>query len=199
MQASKFTAALLVLIVLPYFSTVIVAQKTKKEAIAAAANGLQLRSIGPAFMGGRIADIAVSPTTPSTWYVAAGSGNLWKTINNGITWQPVFDSQNSYSIGTVSIDPNNPEIVWVGTGENVSGRHVGWGDGVYKSKNGGATWEQMGLSTSEHIGKILIDPRNSNTVFVAAEGPLWSSGGERGVYKTEDGGTTWNFILLIQM
>lgn len=148
-------------------------------------------------MGGRIADIAVSKKFPSTWYVAAGSGGLWKTINSGITWKPVFDDQPSYSIGTVTLDPDNPEIVWVGTGENVSGRHVGWGDGVYKSANGGVSWESMGLKKSEHIGKILIDPRDSNIVFVAAEGPLWSKGGERGLYKTLDGGKTWQLALSI--
>ncbi|MEM9723822.1 MAG: glycosyl hydrolase, partial [Bacteroidota bacterium] len=133
--------------------------------------GLKLRSIGPALMGGRIADIAVSPTDPSTWYVAAGSGSLWKTTNRGITWQPVFDDQPSYSMGCVAIDPNNSETVWVGTGENVSGRHVGWGDGIYKSTDGGKTWKNMGLQDSEHIGKILIDPRNSKVIFAAVEGP----------------------------
>ncbi len=165
--------------------------------IAEAVEGLRLRSIGPAVMGGRIADIAVSPADPSTWYVAAGSGNLWKTINSGITWQPIFDDQASYSLGTVTLDPNNPEIVWVGTGENVSGRHVGWGDGVYRSLDGGKTWQQMGLARSEHIGKILVDPRNSDVVLVAAEGPLWSSGGDRGVYRTQDGGKSWERALEI--
>ena len=109
----------------------------------------------------------------------------------------MFDDQKSYSIGTVTLDPKNPEIVWVGTGENVSGRHVGWGDGVYRSKDGGTTWQQMGLAKSEHIGKILIDPRNSEIVFVAAEGPLWNSGGERGLYKTTDGGRNWRSVLSI--
>ncbi|MEL7148014.1 MAG: hypothetical protein AAFO69_16690, partial [Bacteroidota bacterium] len=118
----------------------ITAQADQNSAIAAASKGLSLRSIGPAFMGGRIADIAVSPHHASTWYVAAGSGNLWKTTNSGITWQAVFDHQSSYSIGTVTVDPNHPETVWVGTGENVSGRHVGWGDGIYKSQDGGKTW-----------------------------------------------------------
>lgn len=165
--------------------------------LAKAASNLKLRNIGPALMGGRIADIAVSPDDRSTWYVAVGSGGLWKTTNAGISWKPVFDEQVSYSIGTVTIDPNNPEVIWVGTGENVSGRHVGWGDGVYRSVDGGGTWQQMGLEKSEHIGKILVDPRNSDVVFVAAEGPLWSSGGERGLYKTLDGGKTWNLVLVI--
>ncbi|TVP43824.1 MAG: glycosyl hydrolase [Mongoliibacter sp.] len=174
-----------------------VAQSSQKNMAAQLANGLKLRGIGPAVMGGRIADIAVHPTISSTWYVAVGSGGLWKTTNSGTTWTPVFDEQPSYSIGTVALDPNNPEVVWVGTGENVSGRHVGWGDGVYKSMDGGATWQQMGLKKSEHIGRILIDPRNSDVVYVAAEGPLWSSGGERGLYKTKDGGKTWQLVLEI--
>ncbi|MDX1629507.1 MAG: glycosyl hydrolase, partial [Fulvivirga sp.] len=161
------------------------------------AKGLKLREIGPAYMGGRIADIAINPSDKTNWYVAVGSGGVWKTNNSGITWQPVFDEQLSYSIGCVSIDPANPSVVWVGTGENVSGRHVGWGDGVYKSMDGGHTWQNMGLDKSEHIGKILIDPRNSDVVLVAAEGPLWSSGGDRGLYKTTDGGKTWSLALKI--
>lgn len=173
------------------------AQSDVKAQVAEASRGLALRGIGPALMGGRISDIAVSPGDANTWYVAAGSGNLWKTTNAGITWQAVFDDQASYSIGAVSIDPNQPNTVWVGTGENVSGRHVGWGDGIYKSTDAGKTWQNMGLKKSEHIGKILVDPRNSAVVFVAAEGPLWSAGGERGVYKTVDGGKNWTQVLKI--
>ncbi len=190
------SSAVLLIITSFIFSTVY-AQTQNKEAISKAASGLTLRSIGPAVMGGRIADIAVSHSDKSTWYVAAGSGGLWKTSNSGITWQPVFDAQASYSIGTVSIDPNNSNVIWVGTGENVIGRHVGWGDGVYKSIDGGKTWQNMGLTKSEHIGKILVDPRNSDVVFVAAEGPLWSSGGDRGLFKTEDGGKSWQLTLQV--
>jgi photosystem II stability/assembly factor-like uncharacterized protein len=159
--------------------------------------GLALRGIGPALLGGRIADIAVSPRDRSAWYVAVGSGGVWKTENAGITWWPIFDDQPSYSVGCVALDPSNPDVVWVGTGENVSGRHVGWGDGVYKSLDGGRSWRQMGLERSEHIGKILVDPRDGNVVYVAAEGPLWSSGGERGLYRTSDGGATWAHVLAI--
>lgn len=159
--------------------------------------GLEFRGIGPAKKSGRIADIAIHPTRQSIWYVAVGSGGVWKTINNGTTWTPVFDDQSSYSIGCVAIDPNNPEVIWVGTGENVSGRHVGYGDGVYRSLDGGKTWTNMGLKESEHISKILIDPRNSNVVFVAAEGPLWASGGDRGIFKTTDGGENWENVLEI--
>ncbi len=162
-----------------------------------AAQGLVLRGIGPALMGGRIADIAVHPDDPTTWYIAVGSGGVWKTTNAGIAWTPVFDDHPSYSIGDVAIDPSDPDIVWVGTGENVSGRHVAWGDGVYRSRDGGRSWEHMGLAASEHVGKILVDPRDGNIVFVAAEGPLWSSGGERGLYRTEDGGETWEAVLTV--
>jgi photosystem II stability/assembly factor-like uncharacterized protein len=161
------------------------------------ANSLELRSIGPAVMGGRIADIKVDPQNPSTWFVAVGSGGVWKTTNSGTTWEPIFDNQYSYSIGTITIDPNNSNIIWVGTGENVSGRHVAWGDGVYKSSDGGKTWTAMGLKTSEHIGRILVDPRDSDVVLVAAEGPLWSEGGERGVFRTTNGGETWEPVLAI--
>ncbi|UCD25857.1 MAG: glycosyl hydrolase [Gemmatimonadota bacterium] len=173
------------------------AQTTDQETIARAASGLYLREIGPAVMGGRIADIAVHPNRRSTWYVAVGSGGLWKTTNSGITWTPIFDDQPSYSIGAVALDPSSPDIVWVGTGENVSGRHVAWGDGVYRSRDGGRSWQQMGLEASEHIGKVLVDPRDGNVVFVAAEGPLWASGGQRGLYKTTDGGATWDLVLEI--
>ena len=194
----KFIHAGLVLIIPFAFNAPdTIGQTQDGDAMAKAVAGLKLRSIGPALMGGRIADIAVSPNDGSNWYVAVGSGGLWKTTNAGISWKPVFDDQASYSIGSVTIDPNNPDVVWVGTGENVSGRHVGWGDGVYRSRDGGGTWQSIGLEKSQHIGKILIDPRNSDVLFVAAEGPLWSSGGERGLYKTEDDGKTWRAVLEI--
>ncbi|MBT8252808.1 MAG: glycosyl hydrolase [Bacteroidia bacterium] len=197
MNKNYFSFALFFIIPFFFQSSAIIAQTENTEAISKAVSALQLRGIGPAVMGGRIADIAVSPTDKSTWYVAVGSGGLWKTINRGTSWEPIFDKQKSYSIGSVTLDPNNPDLVWVGTGENVSGRHVAWGDGVYKSLDAGKTWNHMGLEKSEHVGKILVDPRNSDVVFVAAEGPLWSSGGERGLYKTNDGGKTWQLVLEI--
>ncbi|MGI9550697.1 MAG: WD40/YVTN/BNR-like repeat-containing protein [Aurantibacter sp.] len=194
----NIVATALALIISYFFYTPFaIAQTENTKPMAEAVSGLKLRGIGPALMGGRIADIAVSSADRSTWYVAVGSGGVWKTTNSGISWKPVFDDQTSYSIGTVTLDPNNQKVVWVGTGENVSGRHVAWGDGVYRSNDGGATWHQMGLGKSEHIGKILVDPRNSDIVFVAAEGPLWSSGGERGLYKTVDSGKTWQLVLEI--
>jgi photosystem II stability/assembly factor-like uncharacterized protein len=157
--------------------------------------GLEMRGIGPAFMSGRIADIVLHPENHSVWYVAVGSGGVWKTENAGTTWTPIFDDEDSYSIGAITLDPNNPSIVWVGTGENVSGRHVAYGSGVYRSRDGGQNWENMGLEDSQHIGMIRIDPRDSNTVFVAAQGPLWSGGGDRGLYKSTDGGENWRKVL----
>jgi photosystem II stability/assembly factor-like uncharacterized protein len=157
--------------------------------------GLEWRGIGPALMSGRIADIAIDPVDRSTWYIAVGSGGVWKTNNRGITWKSVFDGQGSYSIGAITIDPNAHNTLWVGTGENVSGRHVGFGDGIYKSLDGGATWKNKGLMASEHIGMIAINPDDSNTVYAAAQGPLWSGGGDRGLYKTTDGGENWELIL----
>ncbi|MGB6365224.1 MAG: glycosyl hydrolase, partial [Thermoanaerobaculia bacterium] len=159
--------------------------------------GLELRNIGPALMSGRIADIAKDPTDHSVWYVAVASGNVWKTVNNGTTWEPIFDDYGSYSIGCVTVDPKNPNVVWIGTGENNSQRSAGYGDGVYKSLDGGKSWERMGLESSEHIGKIVIDPRDSDVVYVAAQGPLWAPGGDRGLYKTTDGGQTWEQVLEI--
>jgi len=160
-------------------------------------SGLQFRSIGPALTSGRIADIAVDPTDADTWYVAAASGGVWKTTNHGTTFKPLFDDQGSYSIGCVTVDPSNSSIVWVGSGENNSQRSVSFGDGVYKSVDGGDSWSNVGLEKSEHIGKILVDPRDSNVVYVAAQGPLWNAGGDRGLYKTTDGGKTWTHSLEI--
>ena len=157
--------------------------------------GLELRNIGPAFMSGRIAHIEIQPDDPATWYVGVASGGVWKTENAGTTWTPIFDKEASYSIGTVTIDPHNPASIWVGTGENVGGRHIGFGDGVYHSADGGANWTQRGLEQSEHISKIIVHPDDPNTLWVAAQGPLWSKGGERGVYKTTDGGETWKQVL----
>jgi photosystem II stability/assembly factor-like uncharacterized protein len=157
--------------------------------------GLEWRGIGPALMSGRIADIAIDPADRSTWYIAVGSGGIWKTINRGTTWDSVFDGQGSYSMGAITIDPINHNTVWAGAGENISGRHVGYGDGIYKSLDGGATWNNMGLKSSEHIGMIAIDPRDSDVVYVAAQGPLWSAGGDRGLFRTSDGGGNWELIL----
>jgi photosystem II stability/assembly factor-like uncharacterized protein len=160
-------------------------------------SGLRLRGIGPALTSGRISDIATNPSRPAEFWVAAASGGVWKTVNGGTTFTPVFDKEGSYSVGCVTIDPRNPSVVWVGTGENNSQRSVSFGDGVYKTTDGGAHWKNMGLASSEHIGRIAIDPRDSNVVYIAAQGPLWRDGGDRGLYKTTDGGSTWKKVLDI--
>ncbi|MFT5724193.1 MAG: hypothetical protein ACI9JN_001310, partial [Bacteroidia bacterium] len=160
-------------------------------------SGLKFRSVGPALTSGRISDIAVNPDNTVEYFVAVASGGVWKTSNAGITYTPVFDKQGSYSIGCVSIAPSNSNVVWVGTGENNNQRSVAYGDGVYKSEDGGKSWKNMGLKTSEHIGKILIHPTNSDIVYVSSMGPLWNAGGERGIYKTLDGGKTWSQIFEI--
>jgi photosystem II stability/assembly factor-like uncharacterized protein len=164
---------------------------------AATLSGLKLRSIGPAVTSGRVVGFAVHPSDRGHYYVAAASGGVWKTTNAGTTWTPVFDHEGSYSIGTVVLDPKSPHVVWVGTGESNSQRSVGYGDGSYRSDDGGKSWKNMGLKASEHIGRIVIDPRDSNTVYVAAQGPLWGPGGDRGLFKTTDGGKTWKKVLSI--
>ncbi|WP_438728099.1 VPS10 domain-containing protein [Parasphingorhabdus sp. DH2-15] len=158
-------------------------------------DAFKLRNIGPAFMSGRIADIAIVQDDPATWYVAVGSGGVWKTQNAGTTWVSLFDGQGSYSIGALGLDPSDPSTIWVGTGENNGGRHIGYGDGIYKSNDGGKSWTKMGLEASEHISKIIVHPDDPNTVWVASQGPLWSAGGQRGIFKTTDGGKTWENTL----
>jgi photosystem II stability/assembly factor-like uncharacterized protein len=177
---------------------VCLAQDKPSEGLSPSAySALKLRSIGPAVTSGRISSIAVHPKERATWYVGAASGGVWKSTDAGTTWTPIFDEQGSYSIGVVAIDPRNPHVVWVGTGENNSQRSVGYGDGIYRSEDGGKSWKNMGLRSSEHIARILFDPRDSNTLYVAAQGPLWAPGGDRGLFKTIDGGKTWKKVLDI--
>ncbi len=180
-------------------SVVIFAQDEDKKdsTLAEVVSGLKWRSIGPAFTSGRIADFAVNPQNHAEYYVAVASGHIWKTINDGITFEPVFDNYGAYSIGCLAIDPNNPYVVWAGTGENNHQRALGYGDGIYKTTDGGKSWKNMGLKDSRQIGEIAIDPRNTNIVFVAAEGSVWGPGGDRGLYKTEDAGKTWKKVLEI--
>ncbi len=162
---------------------------------------LTFRNIGPAVTSGRVVDIAVPEGSANagaaTFYVASASGGLWKTVNGGTTFEPVFDRESTVSIGDVAVAPSNPEIVWVGTGEANNQRSSSWGDGVYKSANGGKTWTPMGLKGSQHIGRILVHPTNPDIVYVAALGPLWGPGRERGVFKTTDGGRTWTNTKFI--
>ncbi|MBM4186810.1 MAG: glycosyl hydrolase [Gemmatimonadetes bacterium] len=171
------------------------AADTTNHVTAETLSGLRFRSIGPAVTGGRIGEVVVDPRDPRTWYLAVHSGNVWKTTNAGTAWTPIFDGQGSYSIGFLALDPSDPLTVWVGTGENNSQRSVGYGDGVYRSTDGGRSWTNVGLKNSNHIGAIAVDPRDGKVVYVAATGPLWSAGGDRGVYKTTDGGKTWTQVL----
>ena len=164
---------------------------------ASTIGGLKFRMVGPALTSGRIADIAVHPDNNNIWYVAAASGGVWKTTNHGTSFSPIFDNYDSYSIGCVTLAPSNSNTVWVGSGENNNQRSVAYGDGVYKSMDGGKSFKNMGLKTSEHIGKIIVHPTDENSIWVAAYGPVWSKGGERGVYKSTDGGETWKQTLEI--
>ena len=187
--------SLLIIFILTSYSNIFAEENKKtdknKKENSSIYSGLKFRSIGPALMSGRISDIVIHPENENLWYVTAGSGGVWKTENSGTTWKSIFDGQKSYSIGCISLDPQNPNIIWVGTGENVGGRHVAYGDGIYKSEDGGESWKNMGLKKSEHLSKIIIHPKNSNIIWVASQGPLWSKGGERGVYKSNDGGKSW--------
>lgn len=164
---------------------------------AGTVGALSFRMVGPALTSGRVVDIAVHPANKDTWYVAAAAGGVWLTVNHGITFEPIFDNYGSYSIGCLAIAPSNPNTVWVGSGENNNQRSVSYGDGIYKSVDGGKSFTNMGLKNTEHIGKIVVHPTNENIIWVAAYGPLWSSGGERGVYKTTDGGATWTRTLFV--
>ncbi len=160
-------------------------------------DSLYFRAIGPATMSGRIADIAVYEANPAIFYAATAHGGVWKTINNGTTWEAQLQDSGLMSTGDVTISQSNPDLVWVGSGESSNRQSVSWGDGVYKSTDGGKTYTNMGLKTSRHINRIAIDARNNDTVFVAATGSLWGPGGERGVFKTTDGGRTWKHVLKV--
>lgn len=197
-------AGILLLMVCFLFASADVIAKKKKDKNEAADtlkssvfSGLKWRGIGPAFSSGRIADFAVNPDNHSEYYVAVASGHLWKTTNNGTTFTPIFDNHKAYSMGVVTLAPSNHNLVWLGTGENNHQRALGYGNGVYKSADGGSSWEHMGLDSSRQIGKIVIHPTNQEIVFVAAEGSAWGSGGERGLYKTTDGGKNWKKVLEI--
>jgi photosystem II stability/assembly factor-like uncharacterized protein len=198
----KYFKIYMILFTLIFYSNTVKAQdkndsNSKKSKISKAINGFTFRSIGPAFMSGRISDIAIDPNNENVWYVAVSSGGAWKTENAGTTWIPLTDNQPFFATGCITIDPNNSSSIWLGTGENVGGRHIGIGHGIYHSLDGGKSWKDMGLKQSEHISKIIIHPNDSNTIWVASQGPLWSSGGERGLFKSTDGGKTWKNTLEI--
>ena len=172
-------------------------EEDKSPYKSATFNGLKFRSIGPAVTSGRVVDFAVNPNNFHEFYAAVACGNVWKTVNSGTTWEPVFDNYGSFSIGCVTIDPKNTHVIYVGTGENNSQRSVSWGDGLYRSEDGGKSFKNIGLKKSEHIAKILIDPRDSKIIYVAAQGPLWGPGGDRGLYKSTDYGASWDSVLYI--
>ena len=191
MQKIKLSLSIIILFISCSFNLNAQSNPNKDKKTENIYDGLKFRHLGPALMSGRISDIAIHPNNENIWYVASGSGGAWKTENSGTTWKPIFDNEKSYSIGCITLDPQNSDIVWIGSGENVGGRHVAYGDGIYKSVNGGKNWQNMGLKKSEHISKIIVHPTNQNTIWVASQGPLWSKGGERGIFKSTDGGKSW--------
>ncbi len=180
-----------------FAATALHAQTAEERLTMETFRGLEFRGIGPSLTTGRIADLEIDPNDPNTWYLAVGSGGLWKTVNRGNTWTPIFDEYPSYSHGAVVVDPRDSNVVWLGTGENTHNRSTSWGTGVYKSTDAGETWVQVGLADSQKFQRILIDPRDSDTVYVAAPGPLWNPGGDRGLYKSTDGGATWERVLHV--
>lgn len=153
------------------------------------------RSIGPAVMGGRVSDIALDPRNSAVFYVGLAMGGLWKTGDNGVTFDPIFDKESVQSIGAVAIAPSDSDVIWVGSGEPSDRNSAGWGNGVYRSTDGGSTWQNVGLKDSRAIGRVVVHPKNAETAYVAASGHLWADGGERGLYKTTDGGKTWKLVL----
>lgn len=176
---------------------IVYGQNGKLRPEETALKNLRWRAIGPAIMGGRIDDVAVVEGDASTFYIGAATGGVWKTTNAGTTFDPIFDEQSNTSIGDICIAPSDPNILWVGTGEPNNRQSSSWGDGIYRSLDGGKTWQNMGLKDSKHIGRVVIDPNNPNVVYVAALGHLWGPNRERGVYKTTDAGKTWAQSLFI--
>jgi photosystem II stability/assembly factor-like uncharacterized protein len=188
---------LIVIFILSFASLAVAQDKSPNKLDETFLKNLQFRSIGPAIMGGRIDDIAVVESNPSVYYVGAATGGVWKTVNNGTTFEPIFDTQSNTSIGDIAIAPSDPNIIWVGTGEANNRQSSSWGDGIYRSLDGGKTWTNMGLRDTKHIGRVVIDSRDPNIVYVAALGHLWGPNKERGVFKTTDGGKTWSNVLFV--
>lgn len=177
--------------------TALAQNQSSAPTIESATANLKMRAIGPAIMGGRIDDIAVAETDPKTVYIGAAAGGLWKSTDGGMTWTSIFDNEPNPSIGAIAVAPSNPSIIWVGTGEANNRQSASWGDGVYKSTDGGKTWSHVGLDDTQAIGRVVIDPTNPEVVYVAAVGHLWGPNPERGLFKTSDGGKTWNKVLFI--
>ncbi|UCE21404.1 MAG: hypothetical protein JSV46_04045, partial [Candidatus Aminicenantes bacterium] len=200
-RGSLFSRIILIVCICLILSPFLGAKKAKKKAESvipeSILDGIEWRNIGPCNMGGRIDDFAVVESNPKIIYVGTASGGVWKTTNNGVTWEPVFDDQVTSTIGDVTVSPSNPDIVWAGTGEPNNRQSSSWGNGVYKSIDGGKTWKNMGLQDTHHIGRIAIHPRNPDIVYVAALGHLWGPNKERGLFKTSDGGKTWTNTKFI--
>lgn len=197
LRTSAITFCGLILLALAIGVTPVAMSQSADEEEASPLASLPLRLIGPAYPSGRISDFAFFPGGHHDYLVGTASGGLWRTSNAGANWTPVFDNEGTYAIGVVEIAPSDQDTIWVGTGENNAQRSVAFGDGVYKSNDGGRSWTNMGLKESGHISQIWIHPENVDTVLVAAQGPLWSEGGDRGLYKTTDGGATWTSILSV--
>jgi photosystem II stability/assembly factor-like uncharacterized protein len=160
-------------------------------------SGLRLRNIGPATMSGRFVDMDVVESDPYIMYVASATGGVFRTRDAGVTWEPVFEREPVHSVGDIVIFQPNPNLIWIGTGERANRQSVSWGDGVYKSVDAGKTWTNVGLRASKHIGRIVTHPTNPDIAFVAAQGSVWGPGGDRGVYRTRDGGKTWERVLFV--
>src|SRR5213078_4753811 len=189
-----FAVVTIVFLVTMIFAGPVLAQDVKFDSDTI--SGLGARNIGSAAMSGRVAAIAaVTESGRLTVYVGAASGGVWKSINGGTTFKPVFDKEAVQSIGAITIDPQSPKTIWVGTGEAWTRNSTSIGDGIYKSTDGGDSWHNMGLPNSERISRILVDPKDSNTVYACVPGKLWSDSDDRGLYKTTDGGKTWSKIL----
>ncbi len=200
-RGSPFSRIVLIICVCFILSLFLGAKKVKKQPEPvipeSILDGLEWRNIGPCNMGGRIDDFAVVESNPKIIYVGTASGGIWKTTNNGVTWEPIFDDQVTSTIGDVTVSPSNPDIIWAGTGEANNRQSSSWGNGVYKSMDGGKTWMNVGLQDTHHIGRIVIHPRNPDIVYVAALGHLWGPNKERGLFKTSDGGKTWTNTKFI--
>jgi photosystem II stability/assembly factor-like uncharacterized protein len=167
------------------------------EQVAGFANRLEWRELGPTIVGGRVSDLAVVESNPSTFYVGTASGGVWKTVNAGVTFEPVFEQESTASIGDVTVSAANPNVVWVGTGEPQNRQSSPWGNGVYRSTDAGLTWSHLGLEATHHIGRIVVHPDDPDVAYVAAAGHLWGANPERGVYRTTDGGRTWDHVLFL--
>ena len=185
------------LAVLSALTSVPVAAQLSQAQLEAVAEGMEWRNIGPTIMGGRVSDLAIVESKPTVFYVGTATGGVWKTVNHGTTFESVFDHEATSSVGDVTVAPSNPNIVWVGTGEPQNRQSSPWGNGVYRSTDAGATWEHRGLEATHHISRIRIHPRDPDVVYVAAVGRLWGPSPERGVYRTTDGGGSWELVLYI--